>query len=150
MNPVARFVRFNAVGAAGIGLQLGAVWLLADVVHVHYLVATAAAVAVAVCHNFFWHWRWTWSDRVDTLGLVAAFARFAAANGAVSLAGNLGVMATLVSGAHMAPVAAGGVAIGVCGLLNFWLGDAFVFRAPDRQTANAARPEEAHFRRSAG
>ena len=37
-------------------------------------------------------------------------------------------MVTLVSGAHVEPVVANGVAIGVCGLLNFWLGDAVVFR----------------------
>ena len=128
MNPWMRFVRFNAVGAAGVGVQLVAVWLLADVAHVHYLLATPAAVALAVVHNFIWHRRWTWYDRDKAGGGIAAFVRFAVANGALSLAGNLGVMATLVSGAHAEPVVANGVAISVWGLLNFWLGDAVVFR----------------------
>jgi putative flippase GtrA len=128
MNPWARFIRFNAVGAAGIGVQLVALWLLADVAHVHYLIATPAAVGLAVAHNFIWHCRWTWCDRPRSGGLLSSFVRFAAANGAVSLAGNLAVMATLVSGAHVEPLVANGAAIGVCGLLNFWLGDAVVFR----------------------
>ena len=128
MNRRVRFLRFNAVGAAGIGVQLAGLWLLADVSHVHYLIATPAAVGLAVVHNFIWHWRWTWCDRARTGGLVPALARFAVANGAVSLAGNLAVMVTLVSGAHVEPVVANGAAIGVCGLLNFWLGDAVVFR----------------------
>jgi putative flippase GtrA len=128
MNPWMRFVRFNTVGAAGVGVQLVAVWLLADVAHVHYLLATPAAVGLAVVHNFIWHRRWTWYDRDKAGGIFAAFVRFAVANGALSLAGNLGVMATLVSGAHAQPVVANGVAISVCGLLNFWLGDAVVFR----------------------
>jgi putative flippase GtrA len=128
MNLSARVVRFNAVGAAGMGVQLSALWLLADVAHVHYMVATPVAVGLAVVHNFIWHWWWTWHDRADASVLAAAFVRFAAANGVVSLAGNLGVMATLVSGAHVEPVVANGVAIGVCGLLNFWLGHTFVFR----------------------
>jgi putative flippase GtrA len=137
MNLSARVVRFNAVGAAGMGVQLGVLWLLADIAHVHYMVATPVAVGLAVVHNFIWHWGWTWHDRADGSGVAAAFVRFAAANGAVSLVGNLGVMATLVSGAHVEPVVANGVAIGVCGLLNFWLGHAFVFRcvrraAPER------------------
>ena len=123
-----RFVRFNTVGAIGVGVQLFAVWLLADVAHVHHLFATAAAVGLAVVHNFVWHRRWTWYDRDKAGGVSAAFVRFAVANGALSLAGNLGVMATLVSGAHVEPVLANGVAISVCGLLNFWLGDAVVFR----------------------
>jgi putative flippase GtrA len=128
MNRGVLFLRFNTVGAAGIGVQLAALWFLADVAHVHYLIATPAAVGLAVIHNFIWHWRWTWCDRTRAGGLIAAFARFAIANGAVSLAGNLAVMVTLVSGAHVEPVAANGAAVGVCGLLNFWLGDAVVFR----------------------
>ena len=128
MNQWARFARFNAVGTAGIAVQLAALWLLADVAHMHYLFATPAAVGAAVLHNFAWHWQWTWHDRARPGELLRAFARFAAANGAVSLAGNLAVMATLVSGAHVAPVDANGVAIAACGLFNFWLGDAVVFR----------------------
>lgn len=127
MKRLMRLVRFNLVGTAGIGVQLGALWLLTDLAHLHYLLATPAAVAAAVAHNFLWHWSWTWHDRAQSSRPAAAFARFAAANGAVSLAGNLGVMATLVSGAHVPPVAANGVAICVCGLLNYWLGDVFVF-----------------------
>jgi putative flippase GtrA len=128
VNRWVRFVRFNAVSGAGIVVQLAALWLLADVVHVHYLFATPAAVGLAVAHNFIWHWKWTWPDRAGPGRLITAFARFAVANGTVSLAGNLAVMATLVAGAHVEPVVANGVAIGVCGLLNFWLGDAVVFR----------------------
>jgi putative flippase GtrA len=128
MNQWVRFLRFNTVGAAGIAVQLAALAFLSHVAHVHYLFATPAAIGLAVMHNFIWHRRWTWHDRARQRGPIAAFARFAAANGAVSLAGNLAVMATLVSGAHVEPVAANAVAIAVCGLLNFWLGDAVVFR----------------------
>jgi putative flippase GtrA len=128
MNPWVRLARFNAVGAAGVAVQLAALWLLAEVAHVHdYLLATPAAVGLAVLHNFIRHWKWTWSDRARVGGFIAGLACFAVANGAVSPAGNLAVMATLVSGAHVEPVVANGVAIAVCGLLNFWLADAVVF-----------------------
>jgi putative flippase GtrA len=123
-----RFVRFNVVGAFGIGIQLAAVWILADVAHLNYLFATSAAVGLAVAHNFIWHWRWTWGDRALAGGAAGAFVRFALTNGALSLAGNLAVMAVLVPVAHLGPVVANVVAIGVCGLLTFWLGDTVVFR----------------------
>ncbi len=123
-----RFVRFNVVGAFGIGVQLVAVWILADVAHLNYMFATSAAVALAVAHNFFWHWRWTWGDRAEAGGARGAFVRFAITNGALSLAGNLAVMAVLVPVAHLRPVVANAVAIGVCSLLNFWMGDTVVFR----------------------
>ena len=132
MSQGRRFVRFNAVGAAGIGVQLAALWLLTGVMHVHYLAATSLAVGTAIVHNFLWHRRWTWAERAESRGAIAQFLRFAAANGVVSLAGNLVVMTALVSGTHLTLVVANGIAIGACGLLNFWLGDSVVFRRADR------------------
>ena len=128
MNQRRRFVRFNAVGAAGIGVQLWVLWLLTGVAHMHYLPATFAAVTLAVVHNFLWHRRWTWGDRPAGVRPIALFTRFAAANGAVSLAGNLAAMPLLVSVAGLTPVVANGVAIALTGVLNFWVGDVVVFR----------------------
>ena len=125
MNSWLRFLAFNVVGLGGVGVQLLSLFLLTRA-GLHYLPATAAAVSLSVVHNFVWHRCWTWRERPG--GRVKTFVRFALANGAVSLAGNLGVMATLVSGAGMNPIAANLAAIVVCGLLNFWLGDAIVFR----------------------
>jgi putative flippase GtrA len=122
-----RFVRFNLVGSVGIGVQLAALWILTAIVHVHYLPATCIAVGLAVAHNYVWHLRWTWRERVQGAHPMALFARFAAANGAVSLAGNVAVMGALVSIVHVTPVAANALAIAVTGVANFWVGDAVVF-----------------------
>ncbi|HET9372408.1 MAG TPA: GtrA family protein [Vicinamibacterales bacterium] len=124
MSTWTRFLRFNAVSALGIGVQLGILWLLTTA-GVDYLAATTLAVAAAVVHNFAWHRQWTWADR-DT-NIVRAFVAFAAGNGAVSLVTNLVVMTGLVSGAGMAPVLANLVAIGSAGVVNFWIGDRVVF-----------------------
>jgi len=124
MNRGLRFVAFNIVGLGGVAVQLASLALLLAW-GVHYLAATAVAVLLSVVHNFLWHRLWTWRDRRGSAR--ATFIRFVLANGVVSLAGNLGVMATLVAGVGMPPVAANLVSIAVCGLLNFWLGDAFVF-----------------------
>lgn len=125
MNRWRRFAAFNLVGLAGIAVQLAGVIVLTRA-GVQYLAATAAAVMISVVHNFAWHSLWTWRDRQSPLA--GTFARFVLANGTISLLGNLGVMATLVAGAGVPPVAANIAAIIVCGLVNFWLGDAVVFR----------------------
>ena len=67
MNPWTRFVRFNTVGAVGMGVQLGSLWFLSEVAHWHYLVATVAALALSVVHNFAWHWHWTTPASYKTL-----------------------------------------------------------------------------------
>jgi putative flippase GtrA len=126
MTRFVRFLRFNAVGALGVAVQLLALWLLTGVAAVHYLIATPVAVSLAVVHNFVWHRRWTWKDR--DVHLTRACARFVLTNGVLSIVSNLGITAALVSGVHAHPVAANIVAIVTSGLLNFWLGDVVVFR----------------------
>ena len=126
MNGSVRFVKFNAVGALGVVVQLACLWLLTGVAAVHYLIATPVAVVLALVHNFIWHRRWTWKDRDG--GVMAAFTRFAMTNGILSVISNVAVMVVLVSGARVNPVAANMVAIVSSGLLNFWLGDVVVFR----------------------
>jgi len=126
-----RFLKFNAASALGIGVQLGVLWLLTHRLAMDAVAATPPAVLAAIAHNFMWHWRWTWADRaIPRADAPAAFARFAAANGAVSLAGNLAVMAVLVRGAGLPPLVANVAAIAACGLINYGLGDAIVFRRP--------------------
>ena len=129
MNPARRFLRFNAVGALGIGVQLATIWAMTDVAGVPYVAATIVGVSLAIAHNFFWHLRWTWGDRLLTGSRAAqAFLSFVVANGVVSFAGNLIVMIALVDGSGVPVLPANLVAIAVCGLVNFWLGDHFVFQ----------------------
>jgi len=127
-----RWLKFNAVGAIGIALQLAVLSTLVSGLHWNYLLATAAAVEVALLHNFAWHVRYTWADRAASRPseLLVRLLRFHAGNGGVSLLGNLILMRLLVGRAHLPYLLANGLSIGACGLLNFALGEWFVFRAP--------------------
>lgn len=136
MNTARRFLRFNAVGALGIGVQLAAIWALSDVAGVSYVPATIAGVSLALLHNFCWHLRWTWGDRRLTGSrAVQAFLSFVAANGVVSFGGNIVIMIALVTGAGVPVLPANLVAIAVCGLVNFWLGDTIAFSPSASQTS---------------
>ena len=132
MTGLLRFTRFNVVGALGVGVQLLVVAGLAHGMGVDPLTATAAGIAAAVIHNFAWHVRWTWRDRMGPrVSRMAAFARFLAANGAVSLAGSMMLMPALL-GVGLPVVPANLVAIGACGLANFWLASRVCFQLPRR------------------
>jgi putative flippase GtrA len=123
-----RFVRFNLVGALGIGVQLGVLRFLLTSVRAPIVVGTIVAVFAAIVHNFVWHLHWTWRDRpLHRTGLLAAFTRFVVANGAISLAGNVVIMTIFAAGMGLPPLVANVIAIGVCGVVNFWVGDVFVF-----------------------
>lgn len=123
-----RWVLFGSVGAMGIGVQLAVLALLLEGFGIRYLWATALAVEAAVLHNFFWHERWTWGDRRrGGRELPKRLLRFHAANGLLSLAGNVGLVRLLVEGAGLHPMAANALAIAVCSFLNFVAGDRLVF-----------------------
>ena len=126
MNILARWGKFNLVGAMGMAVQLAAIALLNRCVPGHYLCSTAAAIELAVLHNFVWHAHYTWRDRRDGSAW-AQLVRFHLSNGLVSLAGNLALMRVLVGQAHLPVLAANAMAILCCSVANFCLGHTWAF-----------------------
>ena len=123
-----RWLKFNAVGAAGVVVQIGALWMLVELGRMSYLTATLVATELAVLHNFLWHTQWTWADRpVSVLQSIGRLARFNFSNGAVSLVGNVMLMAVLTSRARIPYLGANMIAIAVCSLVNFALSERVVF-----------------------
>ncbi|MGA2834013.1 MAG: GtrA family protein [Terracidiphilus sp.] len=135
MKTFIRWGKFNLVGAMGMAVQLGTLALLERLIAGHYLYASAAALEITLLHNFVWHVHYTWRDRRDGSALLAQLTRFHLSNGLVSMVGNLALMRILVDGARMPLLAANGVAILCCSIINFFLGDSWAFR----DSAMAAR-----------
>jgi len=128
----ARWIKFNLVGAIGIGVQLGMLALLTSVLEMEYLLATALAVESAVLHNFVWHARFTWADRHCRRwrDVAVRLFRFNVTTGAISIGGNLLLMRLLVGDAHLPTIAANMLSIAACSAVNFLVSDRWVFRAP--------------------
>lgn len=113
-------------------MQLGFLALLRSGLEWNYLISTALAVEITIIHNFFWHERFTWSDR-PTHSRLGRFAAFNFSNGAISLLGNLGTMKLLAGVFGLNYFVANIIAIAACSLLNFAVGDQFVFTQSTRQ-----------------
>lgn len=127
MNLIVRWWKFNLVGAIGMILQLVALAVLNRLARGHYLWATATALELTLVHNFVWHLHYTWHDRCERSALLARFVKFHASNGAVSMAGNLALMWVLIREARMPLLASNAIAILCCSLVNFCLGNSWVF-----------------------
>jgi putative flippase GtrA len=125
-----RLLRFSAVGALGIAVQLGMLTVL-TAMRLEYLLATSLAVESAVIHNFVWHRRFTWRDREQKAGndLLASLFRFHVSNGIVSLLGNLILMRVLAGSLRLPLLAANLGSIAICFVVNFVASDHWVFRA---------------------
>jgi putative flippase GtrA len=124
-----RWLKFNAVGGLGIGVQLGVLFGLTTGFHIGYVLATALAVEAAIVHNFLWHERYTWADCVKPSWQksLPRLLRFNLTTGAVSILGNLALMKFLVGIGHLNYLVANGVAIVLCSLANFLISEEWVF-----------------------
>ncbi len=145
-----RWLKFNAVGALGMAVQLGTLAFLVHVAGLHYLPATALAVEAAVIHNFAWHLRWTWADRAGVApGWGTLLLRFNLTTGAVSIAGNLVAMSVFAGAMGLNPVLANLVSIGLCSLANFLVCDHWVFLGSSlAQPVSSSRQRKTFFRGS--
>ena len=139
MNVFIRWWKFNLVGAMGVVVQLAALALFNRWMAGRYLYATAAAIELTLMHNFVWHLRYTWRDRRRGSALLAQLLRFHLSNGLVSMLGNLALMRILVHEARMPVLAANSIAILVCSIVNFCLGNNWAFAA-SKQVAVARLP----------
>ncbi|MGD0546652.1 MAG: GtrA family protein [Terracidiphilus sp.] len=129
MNLFIRWCKFNLVGAAGMAVQLGVLDLFNRWAAGHYLYASAAALEVTLLHNFAGHLHYTWRDRRNHSALLGQLLSFHLANVLVSMAGNLALMRVLVDEAHLPVLVANSLAILCCAMVNFCLGNDWVFAA---------------------
>ncbi len=139
MKAFLRWGKFNLVGAMGMVVQLGVLALLIRWAAGHYLLASAAAIELTLLHNFVWHMKYTWRDRRVHSTRLSQFVRFHLSNGLVSILGNLALMRILVDEARMPVLAANVIAILCCSVVNFFLGDSWVFTAGTRGIPHPAR-----------
>lgn len=121
-----RWMKFNAVGAVGIVVQLTVLAILKSGLGMNYLLATAIAVEASVLHNFFWHERFTWADR-QTRARFRRLAAFNGTNGAISILGNLILMRLFTGSLGFNYFLANMLSIAACSLANFLVSDLLVF-----------------------
>jgi putative flippase GtrA len=125
------WLRFNAVGLIGAGVQLAALAFFRSALRLDYLISTALAVETAVLHNFAWHERWTWRERDHDRGWRGRLHRligFNISNGAISMLGNLLLMRLLAGGLGLHYLAANAITIAILSTANFLAADRLVFR----------------------
>lgn len=123
-----RWLKFNAVGAIGIGVQLAVLTALKSGLGLNYLLATALAVEATVLHNFLWHERFTWADR-PAADRLKRLLKFNLTTGLFSIGGNI-VFTKLLVNAGVGYLPADATSIALCSIINFALNDRLVFARP--------------------
>ena len=130
---VRKWLRYNAIGVMGVGVQILVLILLTSLFEMNYFVATLIAVQCALIHNFFWHQRWTWRTNMSLSKKESfrRFLRFNSSSGTISMIGNLGFTALLVQAIHLPYIFCNLLAIGACNIANFLFAHNFVFQTTE-------------------
>lgn len=122
-----RVMRFAAVGLLGLTVQVTVLHIL--VLELAWPTGWSAlmAIEVALLHNLLWHERWTWRGHGrGGRERWRQWATFHAANGSLSL--GLTPLVTVLLVGWGCPLVMGHlVAVGLVGVVNFWLADRWVF-----------------------
>ena len=61
--PLRRFLQFGLVGASGLVVDMGVLYLLFDLLDLGLTRSAVVAAELAIVNNFFWNDRWTFADR---------------------------------------------------------------------------------------
>lgn len=141
-----RWLKFDAVGTLGVGVQLAVLAVLGGSLGLNYLIATGLAVEAAVLHNFIWHERWTWRDRTALCRaeVVGRLVRFNLTTGALSILGNLCLMRLLVGSLHLHYLVANCLTIAACSIVTFLVSDRLVFQASAVPIRKSKPPSSSH------
>jgi dolichol-phosphate mannosyltransferase len=121
-----RLVKFGAVGASGVGVNLALLYFFTDVAGLHYAASALIAIEASIISNFLLNDRWTFKDRRDS----KIWSRLLKFN-TVSAAGigvNMGIMALLVEVGGLHYLIAEFMAIMCAFIWNYTLSSRYVWR----------------------
>lgn len=109
-----RFLKFCSVGASGVVVNLGAMWVLLELLGVHTNISSAAAIELSIFSNFALNEIWTFGDHEASTSLRRRAARFhvvslvgAALQWTVFVAANVGWLALVAEPGAMGEYLAG-------------------------------------------
>lgn len=126
INRVPPVVRFAIVGASGVLPNLFAVWLLTEVLSLHYIPAIILGAQAGVAWNFIWTDRFVFPDRRNR-ALWGRLWRFILV-GNVDLVVRIPFTAFLVEVIGMTPVVATAIVIAAIFLVKYLLASRTIWR----------------------
>jgi dolichol-phosphate mannosyltransferase len=126
VNP--RFVKFGIVGASGVVVNMGALFVLKEFAGVPYFVASILAIELSIISNFTINLLWTWRDRSEEGTLWGKVIRYHLGAGATAVLGNYVILIALteLAGLHYMISNLIGIAVGT--VANYLINDLWTFR----------------------
>ena len=126
LNP--RLLKFGIVGATGVGANMGALYLLAELARIPYYLGSPIAIELSILTNFWMNLVWTWRDRSEAGTLWTKIWRYHVGAGLTAVLGNYLILVGLTALFGINYLISNLVGIGVGTLSNFVINDVWTFK----------------------
>jgi dolichol-phosphate mannosyltransferase len=124
----ARFVKFGIVGASGVVVNMGGLYVFKEFAGIPYFIASLIAIELSIVSNFTVNLLWTWRDRSGQGSVWTKLFRYHVGAGATAFLGNYLILIGLTElfGMHYMISNLIGIAVGT--LANYIINDLWTFR----------------------
>jgi dolichol-phosphate mannosyltransferase len=123
-----RIVKFGIVGASGVVVNVGGLYLLTEFAGFQYFIASLVAIELSILSNFTINLLWTWRDRSEEGTLWSKIIRYHIGAGATAFLGNYLILVALTEffGMHYMISNLIGIAVGT--ISNYVINDLWTFK----------------------
>ena len=113
-------VQYYIVGASGVLVNLGILFLLTDIAGLWYVASQIIAISVSITTNFFFNRYWTFGSHVEDKKNYVMYIKFLIIS-AIGMAIQLGITVTLVESSAFYHMYGAGIGIAVASGINYVL-----------------------------
>lgn len=120
-----KFIKFCFVGASGVVVNVGLLYLLTEYASWYYLASSAFAIEVSIVTNFLLNNWWTWKKK--NKGFISRFFKFNLVS-LIALVVNMGVLLFFTEIVGLWYILSNLIGIAVATIINFSLNDKWTFK----------------------
>ena len=113
-------LQFYIVGASGVLVNLGLLYILTDIVGLWYVASQIIAISISITTNFFFNRYWTFGSHVEDKKNSVMYLKFLIIS-AIGMAIQLGITVTLVESSAFYHMYGAGVGIVIASGINYIL-----------------------------
>jgi dolichol-phosphate mannosyltransferase len=123
-----RLIKFGIVGASGVVVNVGGLYLFTEFARIPYFIASVIAIELSILSNFTVNLLWTWRDRSQEGTVWTKIVRYHIGAGATAFLGNYLILIALTEffGMHYMISNLIGIAVGT--ISNYLINDLWTFK----------------------
>jgi dolichol-phosphate mannosyltransferase len=139
-----RFFKFGLVGASGIIVNMGLLWIFRELLHLPFFISGFLAIELSIVTNFVLNDIWTWRDRRNR-SFVSRLIRYNAAAAFTAFGFNYLVLLVAVYAFGINYIPANLFGIIVASLLNFFINHNWTYSAGQKKESGGFQHLDGEF-----